>query len=213
MSDDEALATIADRQASVRTITAQCDLDLIDAQGQQVRLEGALAAQPPERLRLRAWKFGQAVFDLTLADGKVWVLVPEEGPTAGRMDVEKMPARQVGDALRLLGPEYFRAARPIGGDKNTLIVQGAPLDQREVRCEIDRKSLTPRRYVVAGGSNPSNSELKLDDYTMAGGLPWPRRMRLRSPSGDVLIRIHELEINGEVQPGAFRPPSRARVLP
>ncbi|MFA6047029.1 MAG: hypothetical protein WC718_18760, partial [Phycisphaerales bacterium] len=88
MSDADALAKIADRQAMVKSLSAECDLDLTDAQGQRISLDGVLVAEPPGRLRLRAWKFGQAVFDLTLVDGKGWVMTPDDGAAgAHHMDV------------------------------------------------------------------------------------------------------------------------------
>ncbi|MBC7835823.1 MAG: hypothetical protein H7Y88_12105 [Phycisphaerales bacterium] len=213
MSDAEALATIADRQGLVRSISAECDLDLTDAQGQRVRLEGVLVAEPPGKMRLRAWKLGHAVFDLTLADGKAWVIVPSEGPGADRLDTAKIPAWRVSEAIDLLGPAYFRTARRSGGDKRTLLARGPAFGQDDVVCEIERLTLTPRRFIVGSDRTSLASELLLDDYTLVGNLVWPMHIRLRGASGEMLIRIHELELNGDVPAGAFIPPSRAKALP
>lgn len=213
MTDKESLATIADRQASVTSISSVCDLDLTDVQGQRVSLDGVLLAQPPGNVRLRAWKFGHAVFDLTLANGKGWVVLPDEGPAAGKMDIQRMPAQRVGDALDMLGASFFRTARPVGGDAVTLIAQGSALGRDDVTCEIDRLTLTPRRFVVGEEGEPLSSELLLDRYTPVVGVVWPMQMRLRSPSGEVVVSVREVELNGEVPAGAFTPPARAKALP
>lgn len=221
MSDAAALETIAARQAMVNSLSAQCDLDLTDAQGQRVSLDGVLVAEPPGRLRVRAWKFGQAVFDLTLADGKAWVLTPDDEPAAAHhMDVSKLPAKNIRDALDLLGPTYFRVAAAVGAQPanakpGVLVVRGSALGRDDVTCEIDRATLTPRRFVVGGGpaGQPAASQLLLDEYEVVNTIAWPMRMTLQSPTGEVLVRIRELEINGEIPGGAFVPPARAKALP
>ena len=213
MSDADALATIADRQESVKTISAECDLDLTDAHGQRVALDGVLVAELPGKVRLRAWKFGQAVFDLTLKDGNAWAMVPEDGPGAGRVDAQALPSRQVHEAMNLLGPMYFRSAIAASGDRATLRAQGSAFGRSDVECEVERRTLTPRRYVVAGDDGVTQSELVLDQYALVDGIAWPMRMRLRSATGEVLVRFRDLELNGEVPAGAFTPPSRAKALP
>ncbi|MDP1662854.1 MAG: hypothetical protein Q8L55_13145 [Phycisphaerales bacterium] len=213
MSDAAALTAIADRQASVTSIWAECDLELTDAQGQSVSLDGVLIAVPPGKVRLRAWKFGHAVFDLTLRDGQGWVFVPDEGPTAGKMSVESTPAQRVGEALELLGPSYFRTARPAGGDKTTLIAEGTAMGRDNVECEIDRLTLTPRRFVLGAAGGGSSSELRLERYRLVGDVVWPTRLRLRSPSGEVVATLREVELGGDVPAGAFTPPQRAKALP
>ncbi len=216
LSDADALIVIAERQASVRSLTAECDLDLTDGQGQRISLDGVLVAEPPGKLRLRAWKFGHAVFDMTLTDGHGWVMVPEEGPAevgAHRLDVANIPAKTVGDALALLGPSYFRTAKQHAGDAATLIARGRALGRDDVECEIERSTLTPRRFVVGDAGDAAASELLLDEYATVNTIAWPMRMRLRSPSGEVMVRIRELELNGEIPAGAFTPPARAKALP
>lgn len=213
MNDAESLAVIADRQAAIRSVSAECDVDLIDARNQRVSLDGVLVAEPPGRVRLRAWKFGHAVFDLTLKEGKGWVVVPDEGPAAGKMDFDKMPAQRVADVLDLLGAKYFRSARTIGGDSATLNVRGSALGRDDVTCEIERRTLTPRRFVVGEEGGQLSSELILDKYALVGSVVWPMRMRLKSPSGEIVLVVREIELNGEVPPGAFEPPQRAKALP
>jgi len=139
--------------------------------------------------------------------------VPESGPGAGRFDGETLPARQVREAMNLLGPVYFRSATGAGGDGAMLLARGAAFGREDVLCEIDRRTLTPRRFVVAGDDGMAVSELVLESFAMVDGIAWPKRMRLRSGTGEVLVRFREIELNGEVPAGAFNPPSRAKALP
>jgi hypothetical protein len=216
MSDGEALALIAERQAKITTVSEECDLELTDEKGQSVSLDGVLVASPapPGKLRMQAVKFGQKVFDLTIVDGKGWVVLPESGPAAGKFDPAKMPARRVSDAFDLLGASFFRSATPIGGDSTKLIARGTALGRDDVVCEIDRATLTARRFVVNGREGEPASELELDRYTLTeNGLVWPLRIRLKSPTGEVVLRVRSVELNGELAPGAFVPPKRAVALP
>ncbi len=213
MSDEASLAIIADRQATVQRIVAECDINLTDADGQSVTLEGVLVARPPGNVRLRAWKFGHAVFDLTLVDGKGWIMIPEQGPGAQQLNVTNMPASRVGEALDLLGPLYFRSAKPVGGDNMMLLAAGPALGRDNVLCEVQRRTLTPRRFVVHAGSDLPPSELLLDQYAVVDDNVWPMRIRLRGKSGGVLLRLRNVEINGEIAPTAFVPPKRAKALP
>ncbi len=221
MSDADALAKIAERQAMVKSLSAECDIDLTDVQGQRISLDGVLVVEPPGRLRLRAWKFGQAVLDLALVDGKGWVMVPDNGAAgAHHLDVSRLPAKRIRDAMDLLGPTYFREVKPVIGESTAaksadLVVRGVALGSDDVRCEIDRPTLTPRRFVVVdqGAGEATSSELLLDKYDTVNMIVWPMRMRLRSPTGEVMVRIREIEINGEIPAGAFVPPARAKALP
>ena len=73
-----ALRMLAERSASVRSVSAQAGLTLTRADGQSVNLDGAVVMAPPGRVRLRAWKFNQAIFDLTLTPDGLWVLTPDD---------------------------------------------------------------------------------------------------------------------------------------
>jgi len=217
LGDAESLTVIADRQASITSLTARCDLDLVDAQGQQVTLDAVLVAEPPGRVRLRAWKFGRAVMDLTLADGRAWVLAPDRAPGAGddavaRGGLDRVPTRGVGEAMALLGPAFFRDATPVGGDAVVLRVRGPALGGNDVHCDIDRRTLTPRRFIVAA-SETFESEVLLDRYEVVDGIAWPMRIRLLGPTGQITIRAREIELNAGVPAAAFVPPRNATPLP
>lgn len=91
--------------------------------------------------------------------------------------------------------------------------KGRAFGRDDVECEIERRTLTPRRFVVTGGGDTPRSELALDGFAMINDVAWPMRMRLRSGTGDVLLRFRNAELNAEVPAGAFVPPRRAKALP
>ena len=213
MTDEEAITTIAIRQASITSISAECDLDLTDAAGQRISFDGVLVAMPPSRLRLRAWKFGHAVFDLTLVDGKAWMIAPEDQGGGHRFEKDAIPAKHLSEAVNILGDAFFRTATPAGGDSKTLLAKGTAFGREDMVCEIDRLTLTPLRFFAAGDAEGSAAQLLLGEYTVANETVWPMRVTLTSPSGEVLIRVRTVELNETLPSGAFTPPKRAIALP
>lgn len=56
------VATIRQRSAALKSLAAHGALTLSDPKRGSVRLETAFVLAPPDRARIRAWKFNQAVF-------------------------------------------------------------------------------------------------------------------------------------------------------
>lgn len=210
----ESLDTIADRLSSVRSVSARCELTLTNERGDSIRLDGALAAEIPDYLRLRAWKFGRVAFDFTLAPDGAWLLAPED-PRADAF-APGLPVDKLRQAFSLVGPGFFRAAEPVASQstESRLVVSGPGDDQNGVICEIDRPTLTPRRVLVTRTRDGSGSAtLEFGRYLMIDGFAWPTLVRLRSDAGEVLLRFTDTEINTPIARGAFTPPARATPLP
>ena len=83
MDEARSLQTIAERAEKTKSVTAEGLITLRDAEGQTVRLDCVIVMRLPDELRMRAWKFGQAVFDLTLTPQGAWLIAPED-PDAPR---------------------------------------------------------------------------------------------------------------------------------
>ena len=213
MSDESALRTIADRGASVRSISGECELVLTSAEGRTIHLDGVLVVEPPRRARVRAWKFGRAVFDLTVVDGEGWLLAAAREEAAAGADAERVPARRVGEVLELLGPAFFRGASPVDSGARVLTVRGHALGRDGVVCDIERRTLTARRFVVPGEAGHGSSEVMLDGYRLIGGIPWACDIRVRGPGGEIVVRVGDVELNGEIPEGAFVAPEGAIRLP
>ncbi|MFN0010128.1 MAG: hypothetical protein ACKVS8_00640 [Phycisphaerales bacterium] len=228
MSDEESLRVIALRQARITTVSAQCDILLTDADGQRVHLDGVLLAMPlaptGPRVRLRAWKLGRPVFDLTLTDGTAWLIAPENAPLNDRgtpssglppppADAAASPARRIGAALDRIGPRFFQAATVVRSSPETITATGAGADS--TTCEIDRVTLTPRRFIPGGATDSAGtaSDLRLSEYRLIGEIVWAHRLRLNGPGGAADVLMSDVELNGDLPPGAFTPPVRARRFP
>ena len=147
-------------------------------------------------------------------------MLPEDENASQFPTPPRLPAKGMGDALDLLGPAFFRSARVVSSTSSILRVEGRALGRDDVMCEIDRPTLTPRRFLIAGGSRtgtppddaPDLREIRLDEYTLVNDIPWASRLRLQSPSGDILVRFRDVELNAEVPAEAFVPPTRAKRL-
>lgn len=228
MADEEALAVIAERLDAVKRVTATTDIVLTDARGESVSLDGAFVAEMPDRARLRAWKFGTAVLDLTITPDGVWAIVPERD---GAGEISQLSSMGVARVLEMATGAYFRTAHSIeeASTAQVLVVQGRAMGVDAVRCEIDRATLTPRRYLIVAGTGDSLHEmtLTLDRYDMvqnhdvaslaselrAPAVAWARRVTFSGPKGTIVLRFGDVELNGHVEPAALAAPARAVRLP
>jgi outer membrane lipoprotein-sorting protein len=208
-----ALHDLAARASAVHTASAQCQITLTRSDGQSVRLDGALAMQPPDRVRLRAWKLGQAVFDLTIIPQGVWMVLPDDPQGKQRLIPAGASAAEMARAWALFSGGFFSAADA------RVIDTGGPrfrverlIEGKAVVCEVERATLTPRRYVLSDSSRVQRFVLTEEDYQMIGGIPWPTRLTAVSENGTINLQLHDVELNTELPPAAFTPPRRAQKM-
>jgi hypothetical protein len=210
MSSQQATQILLDRSRSIKSISAQGLITLARPDGQTVRLDAAMAIQPPGNARLRAWKLGQAVFDITLTPQGLWMVAPPEEssgdpPGAFGGNTAAMTRRWLG----LLTGTFEDPGLTADDREARLILKRQTNDGATIVCEIDRESLTARRYVLRDGEGRERFTLTLSRYAEFNGIAWPRRIEAISPSGRILIDLHDVEINGALPSGAFHPPGRA----
>jgi hypothetical protein len=214
MGDDQAITILHDRAQAIHTISAQALVTLTRSNGESVRLDAAVALQPPERARLRAWKFGQAVFDVTVTPQGLWLIVSrndehhQELLTAG-----SNAGKLIRQWLGLMTGSFEGDARVVGRTSRTLQLQQPGEDGTTLECILDLKTLTPRRYAVRDRAGAERFSLVLSHYAEIGPTVWPRRIEAVSESGRIAIDLHDVEINSDLPPGAFHPPARAVKLP
>jgi outer membrane lipoprotein-sorting protein len=210
LDDAAALKVLADRAQSVKTLSAQCRVTLTRPDNQSVRLDGAVVMQPPDRLRLRAWKFNQAVFDLTLTEEGLWVLTPQDPQRREKVLPASLSAAQFGREWAMLNGGFFlQPDLATGGDAKTLTVRRRLDDGRAVLCRVDRATLTPRQFEMRDPEGKLRFRFALSDYRMTEGIPWPTLLAARSGDGKIDIRLKDVELNQDLAPNAFRPPRRA----
>jgi hypothetical protein len=204
---ETALRDLRTRASSVTTLASECSITLKRSDGETVQFDGAMAMRNPGFLRLRAWKFNRAVFDLTLQPDGLWLMTLDD--PARKEQVVPVTVRAA-DFMEqwswfnggMFESESLRAS--VNGD--TLILTSV-WKSGEVRCEVERSTLTPHRYVYEAAGQ--TFELTMDRYTQTNGVPWPLRLVANSATGEVIIEQRNVEINGPLPPNAFVPPGRA----
>jgi hypothetical protein len=205
---EQAMAELVERAERIETIAGSCRIDLRQRGSGGTSLDGALAAQNPGYLRLRAWKFNHAAFDLTMRPDGVWLMTAEQLQTDGERAMTLRPA-DIARAWSLLSGEFFRNAQPSSTSAHHHTVIGADAEQSRVRSTIDRRTLVPLRFDYLDDKGESQASLILRDHRRVDEHIWPMRMTFESEHGRVTIQMRELEINREVAPAAFTPPRRA----
>ncbi len=210
MSDEAALRVMAERAVTLKHVTAPCRIELTRADGRTVRLDGAMAAQWPDSLRLRAWKLSRPVFDLTLRPDGLWIFqAGDEGEGSwggGSLTAARLRRAWSLIAADLRGPGWSLA----GGDGDSLMVTAAePDDGFRIECRADRHTLTLRACTLSGDSADGVVTVRWSDYRVVDGVVWPLRVRLDSPAGSILILSEPPTFTEPPPPGAFEPPARA----
>ena len=209
-----ALRILDERARAVKALSARALLTLTRPDGQTVRLDGAVVMAPPDRLRLRAWKFNQAIFDLTLTPEGLWVVAPDDPSRRQKVLPASLSAAQLGREWALLSGSFFGGAGLAVGDAGGRLAVSKTLeDGRTVVCDVDRRTLTPRRYRMFDPAGRARFTLTLGDYGVFNGIAWPTRLDARSDDGRISIRLNDVELNGELAPNAFKPPRRAERQP
>jgi outer membrane lipoprotein-sorting protein len=213
VDSDTALRDLRARSAAVENVSAACDVTLGRPDGETVQLDGAMVMRNPGYVRLRAWKFNRAVFDLTLTPEGLWVMTMDDPARREQVLPASVNAADFMRQWSYLNGKLFQEADAndvtVNGD--TVVVVGRTADNSEsaatLRCEVDRRTLTPRRYVYEDSGR--KFELKMERYQQIDGVAWPTRLVARGDVGSVVIQQRDVEINHELAPQAFVPPRRA----
>jgi len=211
---DAALRRLHDNAAAIRSVQATARVVLDRPDGQSVRLDAALVARFPDHLRLRAWKLGQAVFDLTWIPGGLWLATGEHAPHEPDQDLS-IPASGFARAWSLFSPDFFTTPlasieSDSGGPTFTVLRRPAPNEPGGViRCTVERATLRPLLYTALDESGAVRSTLRLDRYRAFSGTFWPGRISAASDRGTVAILIDTAHFTEPLPESAFHPPARA----
>jgi hypothetical protein len=215
MSDAESIHAIASRAAKTKAVTSEGMITLRDSAGQTVRLDCVIVMRLPNELRLRAWKLGQAVFDLTLTSQGAWLIAPEDPERRAQVQTAGMSAAKLARTWSVLAGGFFDDpnVKTVKSSGSQLTVSKADESGTTIFCEIDRRTLTPRKYRMIDDKGATRFTLTLDRYAPFDETVWPRRVVAISDRGEIDIDLKEIEINGEIPEQAFKPPRRAEKLP
>jgi len=80
-----------------------------------------------------------------------------------------------------------------------------------VVCRIDRKTLTPRQYVLKNRAGQKELTLSMTSYQVAGPTVWPMVITAESASGTVRIDLSDIQVDA-APATAFMHPARAERL-
>lgn len=214
--DDDAARIISERLATIRTLSARCEVTLTNSHGDSVRLDGALAAASPDRLRLRAWKFNQAVFDLTLTPDGLWLFMGDDASGATGHKPIVLSGAQISRAWLILTGGFFAgnpSSVPVVDGRDGVLAFSSTTDGIPTRCLVERRTLTPIVYSLSDSGGMSLYSVDLSDYRMINGIAWPMRIDFRGGDGVLSLRLDGVELNNEIAEGAFVPPTRAVKQP
>jgi hypothetical protein len=169
------------------------------------------------RLRIRTWKFGQAIFDLTAKSDGVWLAADSQGDTTPDERLKSLKPEQIAQAWNLFFGDFF--SRPglrtsTDQHRRTLLASRAD-DGAAIDCTIDIGPLTAREYTIRDERGHVRQTLTLARYQQVGDppIPWPMLIIAQGEQGRVVVRFDEVEINPELEEAVFTPPRRAVKQP
>jgi hypothetical protein len=213
--DDRApLDVLRADSAALRTFAASGRLLLETHQSDAIQLEVALVLRSPDAQRVRAWKFGKAVFDAGAIGADAWM---ETDASVESSDALGLDYSQLVEAVSFLSGKFFATAREAGSSPDGLAFE-APTGEGDrpgvIRSVVDRDTLTVRSFALLDEQGVERYRLTLDDYREINGLVIARRLTGHGEEGRFTLRLDHIEVNEDLAPGAFDPPPGARkVLP
>lgn len=205
------VAAIQERAGALRSATGKGAVALSSPRRGSVRLDAAFVLAPPDRARVRAWKFNQAVFDLTVTSEGVWLYSPRD-PAA-----ETNPSTNVGAGIRDW-LAYLGSGVPAGSELAEENDRTLTFNSKDVRSggtltvTVDRLTRTVRRYRLVDADGIDRFTLSLGLYRDFAGTLWPTQIEAKSANGTIIVETRELQPNVAAHT-AFIPPARAKQLP
>jgi hypothetical protein len=213
MDEPTEVKTLAHRSALVKSVSGSGTLELTQPDGDSVVLDVAVVLQMPNHARLRAWKMGQAVFDLTVTPDGVWLETSQQGARKSQVTSAGDNAARVTRGLSLLSGGFFDDPNLTGADQGSeLILTQTKQNEPAITCVVDRGTLTPRQFRMVDSTGVERFSLTLGEYADKSGLLWPQKVTAISPVGKIVVSLDDVELNGEIPDGAFIPPARAEKL-
>lgn len=210
MDAAEAAATIRARDAEWPRGSGRGELTLTRTDGKSISLDAVFVLDLPGRLRLRAFKFTQAVFDVTYADGRPFIYSPKDASltTAATRASDDFLASlsRWPQLLHFVPPEG--AAAKVSWDSIEFESPFEPLGA--LRSTFDRNTLLLRRQalVAPDGRVPLSVDQIGYSPALTGGVSWPSHFAVKSPGGTIELTTRQWQAN-VVRDNAFTPPPRA----
>ena len=209
----DAIAWLAQQDEKAGSVSGEGNVTLTRGNGQSVRMDVVMVAEFPEHVRLRAWKFGRAIFDLTLKPEGVWMLVAMESRREKLLPAGANAADFMRGWSALHGGFFIDPELKIVEETDEVLVLERPADKgTRIRATVDRLTLSVRQHTVLDEKGKSRFTIDYDRYREINGVAWPMRLRAKGEQGSIVIDLEEVQLNEPLAPGAFVPPARAEKL-
>lgn len=203
------VASIQDRAAGLRSATGSGAVTLSSPKRGAVRLEAVFVLAPPDRARVRAWKFNQPVFDLTVTAEGVWLFSPRDSSAENSSGNVGAGIR---DWLAYLGTGVPEHSSVTHETDRTLTLEAPAAAGGTLTTMLDRPTRTVRQYRLVDDQGIERFTLSLGSYRDFAGTIWPTKIEAKSASGTIVVETSKLEPNVAAAT-AFTPPPRAKRLP
>ena len=218
LSDGEIMAVLAGRAKQTRRIMSSGTMR-VETDDQSVTLDVALLASGDRQLRLRAWKIGRAVFDLTRDGDDLWLWHADKDQQAPGSD--KSPhlpdVAQLNTGWQLISGQVFATPPDVLSARGPLIATYRLSNTTEPKIiaefTIARSTQTVERIVIRDEDGQERAVYKPTRYRLIEGVPWPTKLALRSDAIELELTLDDIELNGQLPPSSFKPPRDARKLP
>lgn len=202
MAPETAWAIIAERAAAIEAVSVEADVTLMDASGDRMRVDAAIVMAAPNLVRLRAWKLGHAVFDVTVDSNDVWLDAP--APPDGEAGPLDVPPESLAQGLLMI--PGWTSARPVEAELDEVGYRYRfVLPDGNLTCRASARTLV----VTSWRLDARDATIELDDYRLVDGVVWPHRITLTLEGRGVEIRVRDVDFD-DVDPRAFTPPRGAR---
>jgi outer membrane lipoprotein-sorting protein len=213
MPPDQTIARLKEHAQRIRTVSASGTIHVKSPRGISTSLDIAIALQPPDHARFRAWKFGQTVGDLAVIPDGTYVVAPNGLAKPEQIRAAGLRAGEIVRKWLRLASGRFNTSDV--EDHGATLVATQKLESGETLVSmINRRTITPRRYALIDQAGEEQFTLRLSQYVESNGLVWPSRVEARTKAGfEFRLNLREIEVNGELPQEAFRPPGRAEKLP
>ncbi|MEM9419532.1 MAG: hypothetical protein AAGA25_10855, partial [Planctomycetota bacterium] len=178
--------------------------------------DGALVMQGDDRFRLRTWKLNQTIFDLTVTPEGTYVIAADEMKEESP-DSEAELAELANNLSAMLRGADFAKAR-FSRTKPTLVEAAVRFDapffiwatwpDDSLIVAIDRRTLSPMNWWVRGDQMNPGIQIQ-SEYSDYEGVRWYRYVIVSGEFGRLQMTFRDVELNGELNPRAFKPSRRA----
>jgi len=203
-----ALALAASRAIAPPPIRATGSVTLTRRDGTSVTFDAALAASAAGHARLRAWKVGQAAFDLTLTPRGLWVFA-QRPDAPGNDPFLGLTHQRFALLWALLRAGFFEQTSVVIAETAEVFILERAMDSALVRCTLDRSTLTPLAYEILDDRDAPVARLELSRYRLIDGRPFPARFLATGELGSIETDLDEIEIDPAIPVEVFNPPPRA----